>query len=186
LAAGHRDEALRLLGALEAFANIGGMISEQVWDSDDIPEKELFCGRPSGSAMPLVWAHAEYLKLLRSLRDGQVFDTPPQPAQRYIEDQVGSPYAIWRFNHKARSMPQGQTLRIEVLAPATVHWTADGWDTSHDVTAGDTGLGIYVADLDTSGLPADASVTFTFYWSQEDRWEETDVSVRIEEGNKEG
>jgi glucoamylase len=186
LAAGHRDEALRLLGALEAFANIGGMISEQVWDSDDIPEKELFCGRPSGSAMPLVWAHAEYLKLLRSLRDGQVFDTPPQPAQRYIEDQVGSPYAIWRFNHKARSMPQGQTLRIEVLAPATVHWTADGWDTSHDVTAGDTGLGIYVANLDTSGLPADASVTFTFYWSQEDRWEETDVSVRIEEGNKEG
>jgi glucoamylase len=26
--------------------------------------------------MPLVWAHAEYVKLARSLRDGRVFDTP--------------------------------------------------------------------------------------------------------------
>jgi glucoamylase len=162
------------------------MISEQVWDAEDIPEKELFCGRPSGSAMPLVWAHAEYLKLLRSLRDGQVFDTPPQPVQRYIKEGVGSPYHPWRLNHKARSMPQGQTLRIEVLAPATVHWTADGWDTSHDVDAEDTGLGIYVADLATAGLPADASITFTIYWSQEDRWEGTDMSVHIQERDEEG
>ena len=51
---------------------------EQVWDAADIPERELFCGRPSGSAMPLVWAHAEHIKLLRSLRDGAVFDMPPQ------------------------------------------------------------------------------------------------------------
>jgi glucoamylase len=136
--------------------------------------------------MPLVWAHAEYLKLLRSLRDGQVFDTPPQPVQRYIEDGVGSPYGLWRFNHKARSMPQGQTLRIEVLAPATVHWTADGWDTSHDVDTKDTGLGIYVADLSTGELPAGVDVTFTFHWSQEDRWEGSDLCVQIRERDEEG
>ena len=40
---------------------------------------ELFLGRASGSAMPLVWAHAEYLKLCRSLRDGEVFDRPRRP-----------------------------------------------------------------------------------------------------------
>jgi len=51
---------------MESFANEGGLISEQVWDSPDIPEHELHTGRPSGSAMPLVWAHAEYLKLRRS------------------------------------------------------------------------------------------------------------------------
>ena len=60
-----------LLAAMESFANEGGLISEQVWDSPDIPERELHFGRPSGSAMPLVWAHAEYLKLRRSLRDGR-------------------------------------------------------------------------------------------------------------------
>ncbi len=48
-------------------------------------ERELYFGRPSGSAMPLVWAHAEYIKLRRSLRDGRVFDMPPQTVDRYIE-----------------------------------------------------------------------------------------------------
>lgn len=83
LAAGRRDQAERYLHSLEAFANEGGMLSEQIWDAPDIPEKELFFGRPSGSAMPLVWAHAEYVKLRRSLHDGHVFDTPPQTVQRY-------------------------------------------------------------------------------------------------------
>jgi glucoamylase len=64
LAAGNKQEADRLTQVMAAFANEGGMISEQIWDSRDIPEKGLFFGRPSGSAMPLVWAHAEYIKLL--------------------------------------------------------------------------------------------------------------------------
>ena len=42
------------------------MIPEQVWDADPIPERRLYPGRPSGSAMPLAWAHAEYVKLLVS------------------------------------------------------------------------------------------------------------------------
>lgn len=179
LAAGHRDDASRLLRALEAFANEGGMIPEQVWDADDMPEKELFCGRPSGSAMPLVWAHAEYVKLLRSLRDGRVFDTPSQTVQRYLKQQVGSPHAIWRFNHKARTAAQGQTLRIEVLAPATVHWTPDDWHTTHDTATADTGMGMHVADLNTGELAAGTTVRFTLYWSQEGRWEGTDFAIRI-------
>ena len=85
LAAARPAAAQRLLITLEAFANEGGMIPEQLWDSADIPERELFFGRPAGSAMPLVWAHAEYLKLCRSLKDGRVFDTPPQTVQRYID-----------------------------------------------------------------------------------------------------
>jgi glucoamylase len=63
LMAGRTDEAKTLLTAMETFANEGGLISEQVWDSPDIPKHELQLGRPSGSAMPLVWAHAEYVKL---------------------------------------------------------------------------------------------------------------------------
>ena len=46
------------------------------------------CGGPSGSAMPLVWAHSEHIKLLRSLRDGAVFDMPPQGVKRYIEGKT--------------------------------------------------------------------------------------------------
>ena len=66
LAAGREAIAKKLLSAMESFANESGLISEQVWDSPDIAEHDLHCGEPSGSAMPLVWAHAEYLKLRRS------------------------------------------------------------------------------------------------------------------------
>jgi glucoamylase len=84
LAAGRRDEVVRLLRAMENLAGSSGLIPEQVWDTDDIPEHDLYFGRPTGSAMPLAWAHAEYLKLRRSLRDGRLFDLPPQTVQRYL------------------------------------------------------------------------------------------------------
>ena len=47
------------------------MLPEQVWDHDDMPEKGMYLGRSAGSAQPLVWAHAEYLKLLRSVSGWQ-------------------------------------------------------------------------------------------------------------------
>jgi glucoamylase len=179
LAAGRRDVAEKLSQALEAFANDGGMIPEQVWDAPDIPERELFFGKPSGSAMPLVWAHAEYLKLRRSLSEGRVFDMPPQPVQRYQVEKVGSPYAVWRFNQKCRTVPVGKKLRLEVLAPATVHWSADGWHTLHDTGTRDTGLGLYVVDLSTETMPTGATVDFTFYWPQVGRWENVDYAVVV-------
>ena len=60
-----------MLHAMEGFASQVGLLPEQVWDSADIPSKDLYRGRPAGSAMPLAWAHAEYVRLLRSIHDGQ-------------------------------------------------------------------------------------------------------------------
>ena len=179
LAAGRVESARKLLAAVESFANEGGLIPEQVWDSPDIPERELYFGRPSGSAMPLVWAHAEYLKLRRSLRDGQLFDLPPQTVQRYLTEKTVSPRLVWRFNHKIRSLPAGKMLRIETLAPAVIHWSADDWDTVQDTMTRDVGLGIYIADLATQALPAGKEIRFTFYWQDADHWEGADFSVRV-------
>lgn len=180
LAAGNKQEADRLMKVMAAFASEGGMIPEQIWDSRDMPERELFFGRPSGSAMPLVWAHAEYIKLLRSLRDGRVFDTPPQTFERYVRKKAESSLSIWRFNHKCRTMPSATTLRIEVLSPATVHWSSDGWNEAYDVDTKDSGLGLHYADLPTGKFVAGTSVLFTFYWHDAGRWEGKDFEVRIE------
>jgi glucoamylase len=155
------------------------MIPEQIWDAPDIPGKELFYGRPSGSAMPLVWAHAEYLKLLRSLHEKRVFDMPPQTAERYLTKRTGSPLAFWRFNHKTHSFPAGRVLRIETLAEATVHWSDDGWHTTHDTTTQDTGLGVHKADLPTKSLAHGATVKFTFFWHAAARWEGTDFEILV-------
>lgn len=180
LAAGRLQRAKELHAALEAFANPGGMLPEQIWDGVDIPERELFFGRPSGSAMPLVWAHAEHVKLCRSLRDGRVFDTPPQTVRRYLVDAVGSPLAVWRANQKVRGIPAGKILRVELPAPAVVHWSPDNWQTIHDDPTRDTGLGMHVADLPTAELAPGAAIVFTLRWTEANRWENTDVLVKVE------
>jgi glucoamylase len=179
LAAGRPEQARELQAALERFAGENGLLPEQVWDSRDIPERELFNGRPSGSAMPLVWAHAEYIKLCHSLADGRVFDMPTQTVQRYLVDKTVAAYHPWRFNHKCRCLPAGRVLRIELLAPARVHWTTDYWMTAEDCETIATGFGINHVDLPTDGIKSGTTLAFTFFWTEADHWEGSDFSVRV-------
>ena len=179
LIAGRVENAKKLLAAFESFANEGGLIPEQVWDAPDIPEHELHFGRPSGSAMPLVWAHAEYIKLRHSLYDGRVFDMPPQTVQRYLTEKTLSRHMVWRFNHKLRFMPAGKILRIETMAPGVIHWSGDDWNTVQDEATHDVGLGIHFADLATGALPEGAQVKFTFYWPEAGHWEGVDFVIML-------
>lgn len=177
LAAGRKDEAAGLLKVLEGSAGAGGLLPEQVWDGADLAERELLHGRPSGSAMPLVWAHSEHIKLLRSLRDGAVFDMPPQGVKRYIEDKTTSPLRTWRFNNKIRSLPEGKTLRVELLTAATIHWSTDNWATARDSDTTENAFGIHLADLPTAGLRKGSTIIFTFFWPGTGDWENVDFSV---------
>ena len=147
LAAGRPEEARRLLGAMEACSSRGGLIPEQVWDTDDIPVHELFRGRPSGSAMPLVWAHAEHIKLIRSLADGAVFDMPPQTRARYAKGHTGPRVQPWREDWQARRLVAGRTLRLDLSQPATVEWSDDGWATTQAKHTADVGAGLHVVEL---------------------------------------
>jgi len=181
LAGGHRDEAEALLTVMEnSTAGEGRLLPEQSWDSADIPALELFRGKPTGSACPLVWAHSEYIKLRRSIRDGKIFDQPPQTVQRYLKEKHVRQIFGWRFNNKTRTVPRNKTLRIVLLSPARVHWSVDNWQTSHDTDTRDTGLDMYVLDLPTASLPPGGQVVFTFFWPSENRWENKDYRVMVE------
>jgi glucoamylase len=181
LAAGHAKEAEALLTMIEnCTSGHGRLLSEQVWDADDIPALELFRGKPTGSACPLVWAHSEYVKLRRSLRDGKIFDQPPQTVQRYLVEKTTPQVFGWRFNNKCRTVPRNKKLRIILLNPALVHWSIDGWQTFMDTSTRDTGLGIYTLDLPTASLPVGSQVVFTFFWTQDNRWQGEDYSVTVE------
>ena len=177
LAAGRRKEAEELCTAMESFAGETGLLPEQVWDSPDIPERELFTGKPSGSAMPLLWAHAEYLKLRRSLADGKIFDMPSQTVQRYIVEGKHSRYAPWRLNQKCRAIGAGKVLRVELLRPARVHWSTDGWEHAQDCPTVPTDLGIHVADIPTHEAGQGTRISFTLLWSETGKPEGTDFSV---------
>ncbi|MCL5967107.1 MAG: glycoside hydrolase family 15 protein [Firmicutes bacterium] len=185
LASGDLAETDRLTTALESFVGEGGLLPEQIWDTDDRPDRELYFGRPSGSAMPLVWAHAEYLKLVRSRAEERVFDMPPQTVTRYLHQSPQSPQSppearrTWRFNHKIRQIRPGSRLRVETLVPARIHCSMDGWATTLDLDTQDSGLGVHYADVPTAGLAAGSRVIFTFYWPSTANWEGTDFEVTV-------
>jgi glucoamylase len=178
LAAGNSAEARRLLSVIEAQTSPGGMMPEQIWDAPDIAELELFNGHPAGSAMPLVWAHAEHVKLLRSLQDGRVFDTPPRTVRRYAVEGITSNVVPWRFNSRCRTIFQGSVLRVELSGAATVHWTSDGWGTESDSATVDSHLGVHYADLPTERLERGSTVIFTF-WRDSSRWEGINYEVAV-------
>jgi glucoamylase len=180
LARGEIEKAKLLSNIMKAQTGEGGLIPEQVWDSEDIPEKGLFNGYPSGSAMPLVWAHSEYIKLIRSLQDGKVFDMPVQTKKRYIEESHISNLIIWKFNHKIRKMWAGMTLRIELKSPATIHWSINNWKSSQNMNTNHIGLKIYYVDLPTEDLVESTKVSFTFFWENQNKWEGTNFEINIE------
>ncbi|MGB6842765.1 MAG: glucan 1,4-alpha-glucosidase [Candidatus Sulfotelmatobacter sp.] len=180
IAAGRTGEVDALLTMMEnCTVGHSRLLSEQVWDADDIASLELFRGKPTGSACPLVWAHSEYIKLRRSLRDGKIFDQPPQTVQRYQVEKPKRQVSGWRINNKPRSIPQHKMLRIKLLDPALVHWSIDAWKSAHDTNTRDTGLGLHILDLPTASLPAGSKIVFTFLWMQENRWEGTDYTVTV-------
>lgn len=181
LAAGRREAAEALLTTMERSAGLSGLLPEQLWDQPDFPDAELFYGQPSGSAMPLVWAHAEHIKLLRSLADGSVFDMPPQGVERYIRNKTPSHLRIWCFNNKIAGMPAGKALRLELADDAVVHWSADGWGTTTDTNTRASGLGTYYADLPVHDMAAGVTIVFTFFWPNAGVWENEDFTVRLGE-----
>jgi glucoamylase len=181
LAAGRPEEAERLLATFEASASPGGLLPEQIWDDEDIPERELFLGRPSGSAMPLVWAHAEHIKLLRSLKDGAVFDMPPQAHARYVTNKPKPAPVVWRLSSKISRVAAGRMLRLEFLEPSSVRWSSDEWKTTSDSSSHATDLGTFICDVPTQSLAAGSHVRFTVFWSRQDRWEGADFTVAIDE-----
>jgi glucoamylase len=175
-------DARPYLATMLRMASGGGMLPEQVWDAAPIPALHLASGRPSGSAMPLAWAHAEYVKLVRSIALGHSIDRPEAAWRRYRGIAPEATRAAWRFLAPRVSMSAGRTLRIEVMAPVRVRYSVDAWRTWADLDARDTGLGIWLADVPASHrLAAGGAVDFTFWWPEAGHWEGRDFRVEVVE-----
>ncbi len=163
---------------MDGFAN-NGLLPEQIWDTDDIPEKKLFLGKYTGSAMPLTWAHSEYIKLCSSIREKRIFDMSKQTESRYIKNESPSPFKIWRFDWQCIVISLKKILRIEILAPAKIRWSSDNWKTYTDTETIDTGLGLHLADIELINKSSE-KIQFTFYWKEVNCWENKDFEVKIE------
>ncbi len=84
LAAGTRG-APGELRAMAATANDGGFLPEQVWDDNPPAGGPGFPpGRPTFSATPLAWTHAQLIRLAWSISSGRPIETPAVVACRYV------------------------------------------------------------------------------------------------------
>jgi glucoamylase len=168
-----------LVRAVEGFASPTGLLPEQVWDRADQPDIHLHLGKPTGAAMPLMWAHAEYIKLLRSVRDGKVFDQIPAVAAQYVQPgRTCRPLEIWKPNRQPRTVARGYTIRIQSPAAFRLRWTRDEWQSAADTVSSPTALGIEFVDIAVS-VDQRAPIRFTFFWTQANRWEGRDYEVAV-------
>jgi hypothetical protein len=173
------EDPLPYLRAMVLMSGKGGLLPEQVWDNDPIPEHKLYPGKPTGSAMPLVWAHAEFIKLaLSKSRRGPV-DRPPRVRDRYHGNIPRRRWVAWSFRLKRRSIPRGFPLRLLLNAPATVHWGRSGWQDIKETETRDSGLSVHWAELPITDLREGETVNFTFRWLASGSWEGRDFEVAI-------
>ena len=178
LAAGRDPQPF--IAAMEKFTNAGGMLPEQLWDEADLPDGRMKLGKPTGSAMPLCWAHAEYVSLVRSAHDGICFDRIEPVFQRYVVKPVKNQHEMWSATHPIRRMPAGQILRLILAADATICWSADGWaSTNHADAAPISALDLWFTDLPTKDCLEGSVIEFTFYWKEAQRWEGRNFSVEL-------
>jgi glucoamylase len=165
---------------MEKFANQGGMISEQLWDGDDLTEARLRRGDPTGAAMPLCWSHAEYVSLVRSRHDRVCFDRVDAAFERYVSNPVPSRYEIWSLRHPLRRLARGKILRIILAAEATIVWSSDGWaHTISSATIHERGLNLWFADFATDDWLPGSVFEFTCYWKKEQQWQGRNWQVNV-------
>lgn len=172
-------DPLPYLQAMAAMAGPCGLIPEQVWDGPPLPERGLAPGRPTGSAMPLVWAHAEFAKLAASRALGRPFDRPEAVWQRYRGRAPTPALAIWSLQSRIMSIRSGQVLCVLVPGAARVHYGIDGWNAVTECASADTGLGQQVVQLPSAGLPAGSTIDFTLFWVDAQIWDGHDHHVDI-------
>jgi glucoamylase len=176
------NDPLPYLKAMAAMTGPGGMMPEQIWDAADVPARRLRPGKPTGSAMPLAWAHAEFIKLMVSRHLGYPFDRPAEVWRRYGGQRPQLAKAVWCLHAPISQIARGEGLIIALPRPARVHWGVNDWQHIADGETQDTGLGIHGFEVNAAVLSVARCIDFTFQWRDTQEWARRDFHVSVEYG----
>ena len=129
---GHLDvlsggDASAQLQAMLAMRGRGGLLPEQVWEACPLPWQHLRPGQPTGSAMPLAWAHSELIKLAFAVA-AKPFELLTLVSDRYHAAVPASQTWFWRDDTRprparradpggGRPWPVHPALRLRRLGP---------------------------------------------------------------------
>ncbi len=101
IAVGDQSTAVGLADAMSRFAGGVGLIPEQDWENPDLapsafgtaPEVAsigFVNGQPAGSAAPLTWSAAQFVRLVRDLDTRRLLEQPADTVARYVAHQQGA------------------------------------------------------------------------------------------------
>lgn len=172
------SDAQPYLNAMTQMTGKGGLLPEQVWDSEAIPERGLYPGQPSGSAMPLLWAHAEFIKLALSIAAGAPVDRPVRTWARYGGKRPRLDFVLWQPRQRVSHLSAGLQLRILLPEAGRIHWCSNGWRNPRDADTEDWGLG-HVALVPSQNFPAGTRIDFTIYWPSRGAWHGEDFQITV-------
>jgi glucan 1,4-alpha-glucosidase len=146
------------LRTMQSFANSGRMIAEQVWDREYGTDYGWTFGEGTGSATPLAWAMAQYVRLAHGIDAGHPVETPAFVRDRYRDRGVNAPDRSpalqvdtqFRGNELVVS---GETtgVRVAIRTPVdsaylTVDDDAEAFEAALDVQPGENQILVAAAD----------------------------------------
>lgn len=172
------DDPLPLLRSMARMTGPGGLMPEQVWDAEPIPELGLFLGKPTGSAMPLVWAHSEFLKLLVARQQGRPVEML-DCVQRHLKEHPNARTWHWRLGVPFAALPPNRDLLIEMPRAFMLHVGFDGWRDAEDRDAEALPFGFFGVRLPSASLVGRNTIDFTFRFNDDGKWQGTDYRIAI-------
>ena len=153
IATGNDPEAVDLWESMAATASGIGLIPEQAWENPDLAASPFGTapecasigfqnGKAAGSASPLTWSAAQFVRLSANIRAGRVTEQPVDTTRRYIRNtQAGT--ALTLTAPEDNSVINGDPVTVTgTTAPnATVDVDAVNTDGNGDAVVGTTTAG---------------------------------------------
>lgn len=172
------EDALPYLKAMHRCACIAGLLPEQVWESAAIPDRALFPGRPSGSAMPLLWSHAEFLKLLIASADRRPLELLKSVEGHFNDVERCRPVVRhWRTDVPCPMIDEDMSIAVEDARPFTLHWGTDGWQHCQDRDSTRGPFGLWMVRISGAEIRGKRRLDFTRRYKE--GWEGVDNTVQI-------
>ena len=119
------------LQTMQRMANQGHMLAEQVWDRPASPDPaHLRFGEATGSATPLAWTNAQFVRLAVAMKEGKLPETPEVVARHFLDRPLAaaqSPRLSLTPVPAGMGIRAGQKIEIGGLAEGqNVAWLAGG------------------------------------------------------------
>jgi glucan 1,4-alpha-glucosidase len=161
------EDALPFLATMHSAANDGFMIPEQVWDQEEPTSYGHELGRSTGSASPLSWAMAQYVRLAAGMKNGSPVETPRNVAERYAAGAIAEP-ALQLTSPEQLTASDSKTATINgQVTEAPLTTAAEGGSTfALDVALTGTKNKVTVAAVGPDGGTAVEERTVLYYGSK--------------------